>query len=117
MKLKSLVKTCFAVPAQWEGETEDGREVYVRYRYGQLKAYVGDPDLKDPYWEMGEKIINRQIGDDLDGLMDTPEMLRRTGLEYDGDISDMDEIEVIEDYQDQQDLIDFLEEKNRLEEK
>lgn len=98
MKLKKLVKTCFAVPAQWEGETEDGREVYVRYRHGQLRAYVGNPELPDFYWRDGEKIVNRQIGDEYDGLMDTPEMLKRTGLEYDGDISKIDDLETIDEY-------------------
>ena len=29
-------------PTQWEGETEDGTEVYIRYRWGKLEMRVGE---------------------------------------------------------------------------
>ena len=32
-------------PSSWEGKTLDGRMVYIRYRFGTLKLYLGDvPD-------------------------------------------------------------------------
>lgn len=40
-KLTELVQTCTACPAQWEGKTDDGQYVYIRYRWGILRAGVG----------------------------------------------------------------------------
>jgi hypothetical protein len=43
--VKVLWRTCEACPAQWEGETDDGREVYIRYRgahgYVVVAAAIG----------------------------------------------------------------------------
>jgi len=30
--LAKLIQTCDSRPSQWEGETEDGKYVYIRYR-------------------------------------------------------------------------------------
>lgn len=40
-KVVELVKTCEACPAQWEGKTDDGKFVYVRYRHGGLSIGFG----------------------------------------------------------------------------
>ncbi len=40
--IKTIKKTCTACPAQWEGTTDDGREVYVRYRFGHLSVALSD---------------------------------------------------------------------------
>lgn len=92
MKLKRLERTCIACPSQWEGETEDGREVYVRYRHGRLSVEVGDPEIgwlhrdRHPGSRPGDHtVLSLDHGDDLDGLMLTGEMLGLTGLIYDGD--------------------------------
>ncbi len=37
-----LTQTCLAVPSQWEGELDDGRSLYVRYRHGLLRVGVGE---------------------------------------------------------------------------
>jgi hypothetical protein len=46
-------------PSQWEGKTDDGKRVYIRYRWGYLNLDVD-----------GETILGRQVGDEYGGLMD-----------------------------------------------
>jgi hypothetical protein len=38
----SIKRTCTACPSQWEGRTDDGRDVYVRFRWGGLSVGIGD---------------------------------------------------------------------------
>jgi hypothetical protein len=38
IKLKFLKRTCYACPSQWEGEDINHRYVYIRYRWGTLRA-------------------------------------------------------------------------------
>lgn len=40
-RVVTLAKTCGAFPAQWDGELDDGRVVYVRYRHGWLSIGAG----------------------------------------------------------------------------
>jgi len=61
--IKRIVKTCDACPAQWDAETEDGRYVYIRYRYGFLSVSVD-----------GERIVGKEVGDPLDGVMNFDEL-------------------------------------------
>lgn len=46
MKLLRLKKTCEACPSQWEGELEDGRFIYIRFRWGNLGFGIGET-IKD----------------------------------------------------------------------
>ena len=77
IKLKSLEKTCFACPSQWEGQLENGEYVYIRYRWGSLSFGSGDT--------IDEAIDNSQyvksIGDEMDGVLSTEDMLNELGLE------------------------------------
>jgi hypothetical protein len=41
-KVVALKKTSVACPSQWEGDLEDGRAIYIRYRHGHLSVGVGD---------------------------------------------------------------------------
>jgi hypothetical protein len=76
--LAELRQTCSACPSQWEGRTEDGLDLYVRYRWGWLT------------WGFGEGMDNAidaclaqsgvQLGDALDGELSTFKMLRALGL-------------------------------------
>ncbi len=59
IKIKKLTCTCTACPSQWEGRTDDNREIYIRYRYGHLSVRVA-----------GERIFQISHGDDMDGVMD-----------------------------------------------
>lgn len=77
MNIKNLKNTCTACPAQWEAETEDGRIVYIRYRYGQLSMGIGKT-LEDAIGDRDAVDIDH--GGDLDGYMEEPEMLCLLGL-------------------------------------
>ena len=67
MRIKHVVMTCTACPAQWEGRTEDDRPVYIRYRWGYLSVRVGAPggDLRSAVG--GVRVYGAQVGDELDG--------------------------------------------------
>lgn len=39
--LTELRQTCDACPSQWEGTTDDGRPVYIRFRHGWLSVRLG----------------------------------------------------------------------------
>ncbi len=58
-----LNRTCFACPSKWEGCTEDGQHVYIRYRWGFLSASVGN-----------DQIYGASHGDSLDGDMSNEDM-------------------------------------------
>ena len=72
MRIKNLTQTCGACPSQWEGEREDGAHVFIHYRHGHL--YVSVNSIL---------VFSKNISDNPfnDGVMDTEEMLRITGLE------------------------------------
>lgn len=56
IKIKSILKTCDACPAQWEGETEKGCEVYVRFRHGFGYIMVASEPGADVF--AGETVFN-----------------------------------------------------------
>ena len=79
IKIKQLVKTCEACPAQWEGYTDDDRKVYVRYRWGHLSVRLGDiGDTAEFAGIRGEEIFGKQIGEDLHGVMSYDELKELT---------------------------------------
>jgi hypothetical protein len=71
----ALKKTCTACPAQWEGTLDDGRALYIRYRWGGLSVGAGK-DIDDAVknrW--GDKaLFEENVGDGLDGYMDFEEL-------------------------------------------
>jgi hypothetical protein len=86
-KVVDLKMTCVACPSQWEGQLEDGRYFYGRYRWGYLyvgaaadvsEAIMASPGREDEV----EVLVAEQVGDDLAGDMSTTEMMRRAGLTY-----------------------------------
>jgi len=56
--VKEITQTCFACPSQWSGTTEDGKEIYIRYRWGCLSVEIN-----------GKEILRGGFGDGLEGLM------------------------------------------------
>jgi hypothetical protein len=75
LKLVALTKTCIACPSQWEGTLEDGRTIYVRYRYGDLSVGVGDDINEAVRNGMSDQALYvDDIGDRLDGFMDLQEL-------------------------------------------
>lgn len=41
LRVRQLTMTTKAFPTQWEGDLDDGRELYVRYRHGWLTVTAG----------------------------------------------------------------------------
>lgn len=76
----SVVRTCYACPSQWEGETADGRYVYARYRWGYLCVGVGDS--WDQAIQAGSRpymaIVSKQLGDNMDGVLGYDELKMAT---------------------------------------
>lgn len=71
LKIASLTQTCSACPSQWEGNLEDGRMIYIRYRHGWLSVSVSPKPTTDVSKAvMGESIYSESIGDDLDGFIE-----------------------------------------------
>lgn len=60
---QSIVMTCSACPSQWDAKTTDGKEVYIRVRYGHFTMDVDD-----------EEIFSGNP-DGVDGVMSTSEMI------------------------------------------
>lgn len=67
LRLTRIVQTCSACPSQWDAWDEAGTYYYVRYRFGRFTV------TKDRV--NGELLVNEVLGDRLDGMMDTDEML------------------------------------------
>lgn len=73
--VKKLVKTCFACPAQWEGETDDSRLVYIRYRWGYLSVRISPANptsISDAVH--GEEIFGEDFADSFGGYMENDEL-------------------------------------------
>ncbi len=71
VRVKKVVKTCEACPAQWEGITDDNRQVYVRYRWGCLSIGMGSKDDMSEYAAVdGEEILSIKHGRNLDGTLE-----------------------------------------------
>jgi hypothetical protein len=71
----TLKKTCLACPSQWEGDLDDGRAVYARFRHGHLSVGIGETVERAVDNAMsGQALYEGQIGDGLDGIMDFEEL-------------------------------------------
>ena len=71
VRIVQLTKTCDSCPSQWEGETDTGKKVYIRFRWGGLSIGVGNTlseAVKDDLWY-------DDISDDLDGTLSESEMI------------------------------------------
>lgn len=69
IRIVKAVQTCGACPAQWDAWTDDGKYVYVRYRWGYLSV---------SYDVMGEPILEKVVGDEYDGVMSFEELVEHT---------------------------------------
>lgn len=65
--IERLDLTCGACPTQYEGVTNDGNTVYIRYRWGELTVQVGrdldDALDRDPVFQW------QHPTNDMDGVM------------------------------------------------
>ena len=74
-----LTKTCGACPAQWEGVVEDGRMIYIRFRWGWLSVRVSNEATKDISDAVGGKeIFGIKHGAYNDGFMEFEELEKLT---------------------------------------
>lgn len=76
LRVNTLTQTCRMCPSQWDGTTEDGRRVYVRYRWGCLDVYAGNAPGDDPL--DGDPLIDMELGDGLDGVLTFAELVDAT---------------------------------------
>lgn len=74
-KVIALKRTCLACPSQWEGNLEDGRAVYARYRHGELTIGVGD-EIEEAVRRASSDVAlyAEDVGDGLDGFMSFEEL-------------------------------------------
>ena len=72
-------QTCFACPSQWEGTLEDGRMIYIRFRWGYLSVSISDNPTDDVMDAVGDKeIYGEQLSDGLDGVLGEAELIEKT---------------------------------------
>lgn len=70
-RITELLQTCEAMPSQWEGSTEDGECVYIRYRGGQGRIGFGQ-DLHEAVLAKG--YFTWEGDDYLDGYITLKEI-------------------------------------------
>jgi hypothetical protein len=78
MKIVSLCQTCKSHPAQWSAQVEDGRWLYIRYRWGILSMSWATPDADDP--TALDRIVSLWHGGDYDGEIEEAKMRGLLGL-------------------------------------
>jgi len=74
LKVIELSLTCDACPTQWEGKTDDGEFLYIRYRFGNLTVGLG----KTIDEAVMNKIFEVPYGESLDGLLTATKMKKLT---------------------------------------
>ena len=87
MKVNNIVQTCYACPSQWEGNLEDGRMFYVRYRWGGLTIELsnGPTDNISELFNDGKLIHSETLGDGFDGVLEEEvlfEIMKSIGFEF-----------------------------------
>ena len=80
--VKNYEQTCFACPSQWDifihdNEIDNQEEyIYARYRWGHLSVTLYNDDY--PWDSGGKELLSKSIGDGLDGVLDTEELVKHT---------------------------------------
>jgi hypothetical protein len=74
INIVKYTKTCNHCPSQWECWTDDNKYVYIRYRYGVLRASLHESEEK--YWDCSKDIVlfREAVGEEYDGCMTDEEM-------------------------------------------
>lgn len=81
MKVVSLKQTCSACPTQYEGKLDDGRMIYVRYRWGYLSIRVSPAPTNNVMDAVeGEEVFGKGMGGDYDGFTLYKEIIEATFL-------------------------------------
>lgn len=58
-------------PSAWKIVTEDGQDLYAKYRRGTLSLFTRTGQHLDPY-----PVVRMQIGQDWDGDLSTADMMK-----------------------------------------
>ena len=72
----SLVRTGDRSPSLWEGETNNGRCLYVRYRWGMLMIGIGE-SIRDAVEHSGN-LLEKQLGHKYDGSLELEQLREAT---------------------------------------
>ena len=64
IRISRVIQTCERNPSQWEGSTEDGDYLYVRYRWGCLSIGMGKTKEEAV---RNSNIMHEQLGASRDG--------------------------------------------------
>ena len=75
-RVSKLTQTCKASPSQWEGLTDDGQFIYVRYRWGCLS--IGSGKTMDEAVENANNLFERVLGDKRDGSLEFDKLREAT---------------------------------------
>lgn len=80
--LPRVIRTCTAVPSQWNAWTADGQYLYLRYRSGIGTVDAYDTEDETKWTRPPDGAVARfDTGDRLDGEMDLVEFCERAGLQ------------------------------------
>lgn len=84
MKINDLTCTSDACPTQYEGFLDDGRMVYIRYRWGYLSIRVSLNSTENVMVAVSSpEIYGEQLGDCLDGHLDHERLIEiLNNIEY-----------------------------------
>lgn len=84
-------------PAQFDGKTHDGRDVYCRYRGGWLEVWIAQQRGTDAY-RSGTCILQERIGPLLHGGLTLGQLCRYTHITINGEKPDLpDRTEMLEE--------------------
>jgi hypothetical protein len=75
-QVSKLTQTCKASPSQWEGLTDDGQFIYVRYRWGCLS--ISNGKTMDEAVENGNNLFEKQLGNKRDGRLEYDKLREAT---------------------------------------
>lgn len=79
IKVVNVMRTCWACPAQWEGETDSGQFVYARYRGGHMRVDVAQTEEmwgSSPHRDF--TVYREDFGGPFDGYITFEELKQHT---------------------------------------
>jgi hypothetical protein len=75
-RVSKLTQTCKGSPFQWEGLTDDGQFIYVRYRWGCLS--IGSGKTMDEAVENANNLFEKSLGHKRDGSLEYAKLREAT---------------------------------------
>ena len=75
-RVSQLIQICKASPSQWEGLTDDGQFIYVRYRWGCLS--IGSGKTMDDAVENANNLFEKSLGHKRDGRLEFDKLREAT---------------------------------------